>query len=105
MGYTPGPWSVIKRLSDLQSGLDYYVGLPDRRLEKNDFSLAYAEEHVAHVFAGSGDIEANARLIAAAPALLEELQHNHPGHVVGDRYVRKLACQTCAVIMQARSDG
>jgi len=69
--HTPGPWKVIERLSDLQSGTDVYVGLPDRRDEIGDYSLEYAETHVARVFDGGYSREANARLIAAAPDMLD----------------------------------
>jgi hypothetical protein len=72
--HTPGPWSVLERPSDdLQGGTDLYVGLPDRRDEKGDYSLAWAEEHVALIY-GAADREANARLIAAAPELLAALR-------------------------------
>lgn len=74
MSYTKGPWDVLPRLSDLQSELDLYVGVRDRREELKDYSLSHAEFHVAQVF-GHHEREANAHLIAAAPDLYEALSN------------------------------
>lgn len=55
--HTPGPWTVNK--SSPQAGI---ITAPNRSLG------------IAEVFGGGSENEANARLIASSPELLEELQ-------------------------------
>lgn len=65
--HTPGPWNVLPPKSDIHHG--GYVGVPD-----DDY--AYGVNEVAYVTpqSSSGTHEANARLIAAAPEMLEALE-------------------------------
>ncbi len=65
MAHTGGPW----RLGNLES-YDAYTGKPFRNVwTGNDTCIARAIDN--------GDVDANARLIAAAPEMLEALEQAH----------------------------
>ncbi len=70
MTYTPGPWTSQKSL-DLEK--DYAIRGPDGGI------LGEAYIHGAAVYEELVDVKANARLMAAAPALLEELRRARIG--------------------------
>lgn len=77
-GPTPGPWRVERQNPSPTTG-EWMIagGIPGYLAEVRD--------------CGSGDVEANARLIAAAPAMLEALQSLEP-------YLDRLICyaSTCS---------
>jgi len=64
-------WAVIRAPRDIEGIDDFYVGIPDTRDEKRDYSLGNAAVHIAQVFHQD---EETARLIAAAPEMLEALK-------------------------------
>lgn len=59
--HTPGPWVLGKQRNTEAPSIDVYEGETEYRI-----AIVTAE--------GSGDITANARLIASAPMLLEALR-------------------------------
>lgn len=68
MSFTPGPWSVRKAKTPTDNAFDYGIGA----------ALGGKERCIAEAFARVDvdiypDAEANARLISAAPDLLEAL--------------------------------
>ena len=88
--HTPGPWVVGYATEDGEQIT--LVGLPDRRERFQDYSLSYAELHVARVCESGAEGDANAHLIAAAPdllAALEEIGQTQPLPIVAIRAIAK----------------
>lgn len=69
--HTPGPWSVFA--SDWSEGTYIINSVNEHDCETCDTCDDAIEEHCRYCPYGEAD-EANARLIAAAPALLEALE-------------------------------
>jgi hypothetical protein len=83
-GHTPGPWKIVRHTSG-----------PDQALSPSDDWSIVGPNAESIVFEGAGrkvarETEANARLIAAAPELLEAVQ-NFLGLFDNAVYRRKLA--------------
>lgn len=88
MSHTPGPWTVEKQNADGS----YMPDLAAWRIvgiEPNEFVIAAIVTDVETLKERG---EANARLIAAAPELLEELKAYHDVLCGGDD------CSVCALI-------
>lgn len=86
--YTPGPWQVIDRhVYGANARLAPFTG-PDGVYHKD-----HVDGIVAIVYDGASTVDgANARLIAAAPELLEALQaiHDEADHAIGTEVERPL---------------
>jgi len=68
--HTPGPWAVFRR-----DGYSTYIHAINEGGEINTFQVASCHSATSRkYFPTRGEAEANARLIAAAPDLLEALQ-------------------------------
>jgi hypothetical protein len=68
--HTPGPWAVFRR-----DGYSTYIHAINEGDEINTFQVASCHSATSRkYFPTRGEAEANARLIAAAPELLEALQ-------------------------------
>jgi hypothetical protein len=100
MSHTPGPWRTDR--NDIHSGqisvVHHCVG--------NDWVEVWSPDAIA---ADQKEMEANARLIAAAPELLEALEELY--HLIddahdGDRvFTLELAQKAKAAIEKARGQG
>lgn len=79
---TPGPWAARRAVHpDNTGGYDWAIIAPDKAIIAECFQVVdWAEKGVSYDFR---PVEANARLIASAPALLEALQEMEArfGHV------------------------
>ena len=72
--YTPGPWNVCRTISGLEEVAEYVGENCDGKAKYNSM-VENSEYHIAGVGGvGREECLANARLIAAAPALLEALE-------------------------------
>ncbi len=68
--HTPGPWAVFRR-----DGYSTYIHAINEGGEINTFQVASCHSATSRkYFPTRGEAEANARLIAAAPDLLEALK-------------------------------
>lgn len=84
--HTPGPWEIARckrgNLGDKLSEMQPYIAIQSIAVNGNgpDATICYVEGQDGFKFGGAGIIqqkvnnEANARLIAAAPELLEALE-------------------------------
>jgi len=108
--HTPGPW----RLYDEKPSLAILVLTNEQPIAKE--SVAYAGADTVQVFQksqGEATALANARLIAAAPELLEACerllrqvvveQHAVPGALIGHPHARDLHSQMCEATAAARA--
>jgi hypothetical protein len=67
--HTPGPWIIVcrqKTMTNVQSNKTYQI---------DDYSICSQEVQTMPLVAQIGTNKANAQLIAAAPELLEALEH------------------------------
>lgn len=68
--HTPGSWGM-RHHSNMTTGYHFCVGAPDELTHE----MGHGGEHVVCHVIGDENSEANARLIAAAPDLLEAARH------------------------------
>lgn len=68
MSHTPGPW-VLSDCEEDEYGLPYYIIGPT-----DAGGSTFVEEQICQVWCPEHDLEANARLILAAPDLLDAIK-------------------------------
>lgn len=97
--YTPGPWSVVKHVHDADGAAYESFSIIEAGHEKNWESWTLAG--LCH----TTQDEANARLIAAAPELLEVLE-NCLGNINPERgFADELEEEIRAAIAKARGES
>ena len=65
-GYTQGPWTMLKAATQVDGAYDFAICRADSQIIAEAFGRSSDKDY--------HDAEANARLIAAAPELLEALK-------------------------------
>jgi len=91
--FTPGPWTVTEKPND-PCCWTHHVETAER--DPNPVFEGFAKSHIADV-----DGEANAKLIAAAPELLEALKQFVSHSKVGQIYGATLIDEAAAAIAKA----
>lgn len=100
--HTPGPWVIFP--STLK-GMDFIIAAPGQSPAPFQWHIAYVTEYM--FFKGCVfDSAANARLIAAAPEMLEVLKKVYAlGHARPEAWINSLLTDLSGVIKKAEGKG